>query len=711
MNDIAGVKPVEFLRQVVIQMIFVMNLVRVAEAQVYVPVFKEVEMQATIAPLGQVVTGNFSGHSTVAAICKVEKAIYFFDPDSMENLILTNVVSLPDTPIAISIGHEVVLDSSIHEKPFDKLAVLTNEHSVVLVSFGKDGRPVITSPTPVDAYTTDVRVADLEAGGKLDIVAFGKFCLGISVAKSVDGGRFEEANLAQGPLGSIPFSSIVFTDFNGDLVPDMAALDWVNRRLLIFYGRGDGTFAQPVSFELKAEPSCLAVADLTGNGYPDILIGYSRLGQIDLYGGDGVGRFFLRQTLKTVGPVSKIAVADFTGNGVMDIAALSGKEKQITIFSYDLISKNFKYAGVIGLGENYDDIIPFYFPDRVRADLVATSLTEQYIKVFKTSVNFNKFPDVLLPVSEDADRLLVSGNDTSSYVIVADSSGNITSIHYNGASATEPGTIDEFQSEGSPVSMKLIASDSLHLLLSYDNADMVSTYGISSEEEERKVMTAYLPFAVNGTTRGDSTIIVAAYPMKSDSEVGISYFTSFIRGGDFLEKDFTVDELKDYLSSAVSLDGPSFYRIWRNAADTLTFACTYLKDGKSVSTSMRGSDARLSTSDEQVHLLLESDDTLTGFKAALEKPMHLSLHQTWVMPFDRSDLSSIRVSTVDSTDYVAFFDGTRSSVLFYSATTIRSRLIRSWHVESKPADIAILPSMRRVYFLNRIESYVSIHSF
>jgi hypothetical protein len=713
MSDIAGSKPVDILRQVIIQMVFVVNFVRVTEAQVHVPLFKSVEMQATIAPLGQMVTGNFSGRNDVAAICKVEKAVYFFEPDSMENLILTNVVSLPDTPIAISKGQEVVLDSTDHERHLDKLAVLTCRHSVLLISFGKDGRPIISQQATVDAYTTDVRTADLETSGKLDIITFGKFCLGVSVAKNIGGGRLQEAHLVQGPLGSIPFSSIAFTDFNGDLVPDMAALDWVNHRLLIFYGRGDGTFAQPVSFQLKAEPSTLSVADLNGNGYPDILIGYSRLDQIDLYAGDGFGRFFLRQTMKTTGPVSKFAVADFTGNGAMDIAALSSKEKQITFFSYDPVSRIFSYAGTIGTGENYDDIVPFDFPNRLRADLVASSLSEKYIKVFKTSVLFNKSPDIFLPVSEDAEYLSVFGDDTLNYVMVADSSGEIRTTRYNGTTPMDAGTTDEFQTEGLPASVKLITPERLHLLLSYKNADMVTVYDIlSKDKESRNVMTAYLPFVVNGATRGDSTIIAAAYPIEADSEIGVSYFTSFTKGNsDFIEKDYVINGMKDYLSTAITIEDPSFYGIWKSGTDTLTFTCTNLKDDRAVAASIQGSDAKLRNLDGQLYLFVEDSDTLSMFGVMMEKPMLLSLHRICVIPFDSSDLRSIHVSVMGSVFYLAFFDSTQNAVSLYSATESRSKFIRSWRVNSEPEDVDILPSMRRIYFLNRTEAYVSIHNF
>ena len=723
MNDIAGIRPVEIFRHLIIQLVFVANFVRLTEAQTHVPMFKAVEMQATIAPLGEMVAGNFSGRNGVAAICKVEKAVYFFEPDSLENLILTNVVSLPDTPIAISKGQEIVLDTSDHEKHFDKLAVLMSGRSAVLVSFGKDGRPVSSPSSHTDPFGSDIKAADLETEGSQDLITFGKFCLGVSVARNVGADQFQESHLIQGPLGNIPFSSIAFADFNGDLVPDIAALDWVNHKLLIFYGRGDGSFAQPVSFQLKAEPSTLTVADLTGTGYPDILIGYSRVGQIDLYGGDGFGRFFLRQTLKTEGPVSKFAIADFTGNGAMDIVALSEKQKQLTLFSYDVVTKNFKCAGSIGTGEKYDDIVPFYFTDRFRADLVASSLSERYIKVFKSSVMFNKSPDILLPVRADSRLLSVFGNDTLNYVVVADSSGKITWAQYNGANAQNLTGINQFQAEGIPYFMEPILSDPFNLVISYTNADIVSLYSLPiGPEKPRDVMTAYLPFAIDGTVDRDSATIAAGYSVQSDSDVGISYFNSTAMGSaEFFEKDYSINDHRTYLSSALSISERAFYRVWRNTPDTLTLSCTALKEKRSVSVSLRASDAKLVIypltsnqelpENEELYLFVEDSDTLTVFNVTLEKPMLLSLHQTCVIPLDSADFNSIKFSVSDSSLYAAVYDSLKDDVSLYLATQSQSSLVRSWHTQNKPEDIAIMPGTRKIYFLNRTESYVSIHIF
>ncbi len=713
MSDVSPIRSVDLLRQLIIQVVLVANFARISEAQIYTPPFKAIEMQATIAPLGEMVTGDFLGHNSVAAICKIEKAIYFFEPDSLENLILANVVSLPDTPIAISKGQEVVLDASDREKRTDKLAVLMSRHTVVLVSFGKDGRPIISQPAAADAYTTDIGAADLEATGKLDVITFGKFCLGVSVARNIGGGKLQEAQLMQGPLGSIPFDAVAFTDFNGDLVPDMAALDWVNHRLLIFYGRGDGTFTQPVSFQLRAEPSTVAVSDLNGNGYPDIIIGYARLNQIDLYGGDGVGRFFLKQTLKTTGPTSKFALADFVGNGTTDIAAFSSKAKQITIFSYDVTTKSFKYDGTVGSGKDFMDIEPFYFDGRFRADLIASSLDQSYIKVFKTSVNFNKSPDILLPVGEDSRFVSACGVDTLNFLVVVDTAGQIKTARYTGPSAKDVDDVDEVESEGRPAFAKLINNDSPKLLLSYENADMVSIYDVFADKKAgRTAVTAYLPFAVDATVNQDSAAIAAAYRDTPDSGIGVSLFnSSTAEGREFIESDYLVEGFKQYLSSSVSIGkNLSLFGVWKNGADSVILDCVFLDEDRTVSVPLQCSDARMLSLKDR-YLFVEKNDSVTAFAIVLRKPTSVELHQTFAIPIGSADLATLTISVVDSVLYLSCFDSVHNVVSLYSATQSQSQLVRSWHQEVKPEDVAILPSMKRVYFLNRNESYVSVHNF
>ena len=706
-------------RRSVIQLIFFMNLARISQAQVYDPIFKSVEMQATITPLGEMVVGNFFGKTGIAAIAESEKAIYFFEPDSSENLILTDVVNLPDTAIAISAGKEVFIGKSTVADPWSKLAVLMKSHYVELISFGSNGQPIISKVVKTDQYSTKIRTADLEASGRLDMVTFGRFSLGVCIADNPGNGQFVETHQLKGPLGNIPFSDVVLTDFNGDLVPDIAALDWVNHRLMIFYGRGDGSFAPPVSFKLTAEPSTLAVADLNGNGYVDIVLGYKRLNRIDIYTGDGSGRFYLRQTLKTMGPISKFAIADFKGDGTADIAALSELTKDITVFSFDALTRSFHYAGAVGVGDDYDDIVPFYFPHRKSADLVASSPTEKYIKVLKSRVLFNKAPDFLVPVSSHPEFMSVCGTDTSSYLVVGSASGRINARFFRGSFSSGANSAVDWQSEGTPNLTELISPPRVppRLLVTYNNADMISLYSVTRSARGVGIstaQTAFLPFATTGVSFSDSSVIAAAYRIHPDSTIGISVFSSLKGKNEFIENDYSVDEKRSYLASAITIQPTlSFLRVWRVTADTLSLSCSSFPDDKTFTLPVRASDAKFVRNSIGGLPIFASKclDTLNLFELSLTGPGRVVLDTISQIPFSNSGLATLGITSYDSTYYVTYFNNADSSVLLYTVKGDHSHFVKSWRVAAQPEDTSVSPLLNSVFLLNRRESYVSIHYF
>lgn len=719
MKGISILGLIQLFKLSVIQLIFWVSLANACWGQSYDPVFKSVEMQATIAPLGEMVSGDFFGRMSIAAIAKSEKAIYFFQPDSLENLILTDVVNLPDTAIAISAGKEVVIGRRTVGSVWSKLGVLMKSHVAALISFGKNGEPVISKEVRTDSYCTQIRTADLEASGNLDMIMFGRFSLGISIANNIGNSRFVESHSVKGLLGNVPFSDLVLTDFNEDLVPDIAALDWVNHRLLIFYGRGDGTFTQPVSFQLNAEPSVLAVSDLNGNGYPDIVLGYKRLDRIDIYGGDGLGRFYLRQTLKTVGPISQFAIADFNGDGSADIAAFSAVTKEITMFSFDKSAKAFRYAGAFGIGSDYDHIVPFYFSHRTMADLVASSRSRKYIKVFKSRVLFNKSPDVLVPVCSNPDFLSVCGNDTSNFLITGNNGGRISARYFKGTSSMDARTAVDWQSEGIPNLVQTLpsSSSSPRLLMTYNNADMISLYTVrkgGKGVEVATAQTAFLPFAVTGTTVGDSTILAAAYITHPDSTVGVALFESVKGKDEFIEQDYSVDEKRSYVSSALTIDPEfSFLRLWRTSSDSLMFSSSQLPQGKTFNMSIHGSDAEFLRSrfTGAPMFALQNDDTLRLFDVSFSNGGQPSLDSVSNFMFGNSNLNTLGVTSLDSTYYVSFFDKSESSVVLYTVKDSHSQFVKSWRVAVPPQDIVVSPLMNSIFFLNKRESYVSIHYF
>lgn len=685
-------------------------------AQVYVPIFKSIEMQSTIAPLGEMVEGNFFGKPGIAAVSETEKAIYFFEPDSLENLILTNVVSLPDTPVAISKGKEVLIQAEGHRKQLAKLAVLMKPDYVALISFGRGGQPELSTLSRVDRYCTGVRAVDMETAGKLDLVAYGKFSLGVSIEKNKGKGKFGEVDSLPGPLGNVPFSDIAFTDFNGDLVPDMAALDWVNRRLLIFYGRGDGTFAKPVSFQLRAEPSALSVADLNGNGYPDIVVGFARLSEIDIFGGDGFGRFFLRQAIKTPGPVSEFAIADFTGDGTMDIAALSRTGGDVMLYSYDPLSRRFVYSGSVGIGDSYEDIVPFYFANRIKADLIASSPDKKYIKVFKSSALFKKSPVKLIPVCSGTKFVSVCGVDTGNYLITGSASGRISARFSSGTSPLDARSSVEWQSQGNPAIARLVSLKVPYLLVSYTHANELSLYEVlpkSSGVTNLNAETAFPPFAIGGKVGRDSASIAAVYRSRPDSSIGVAYFTSVKGRTEFIEHDYSVGNPGKFISSAVVLSPKlTFFRVTRFSTDSLKIASTELESGDTSSVIIQANNARFldPPGDGSPLLAAQEPDTLSLYTVS-GLSSRVSITRLFSTPFDSAYFRSIRIAARGTSLYMSYFNSAGKSVFLYKVNGNRLRFVKAWRVGREPADITVSIPTRTIYFLNAAQSYVSVHGF
>lgn len=136
-----------------------------------------------------------------------------------------------------------------------------------------------------------------------------------------------------------------------------------------------------------------------------------------------------------------------------------------------------------------------------------------------------------------------------------------------------------------------------------------------------------------------------------------------------------------------------------------------MEEGKTTSVLVVGSDAKVLNLHEELTLFVENDDTLAIFRLVAENPTPVAVHQMCVIPLDSSSFSGIHVAAADSVFYIASFDSSQSSVSLYLAYRFQPRFVNSWRSISEPKDIAISARMKRIYFLNRSESYVTVHSF
>ena len=229
-------------------------------------------------------------------------------------------------------------------------------------------QPMIsTDPTCCLGYTTG-KLVDVDGDGHLDIVAPELWADSLDVLSGSGTGHF--ALTSSRGLGAGARGSIAVADFNGDLRPDAAvatdrgigislgavaggfgvpqyllgpervvvAADF-NRdgrsdliasnsgmdsefgsQILVYLGRGDGTFLTLPTFYGGYKPIALSVSDANSDGIPDVAVGNMGDRNIALFFGNGDGTFAAGPVFPNVFAAS-IELADLNGDGRRDMIA------------------------------------------------------------------------------------------------------------------------------------------------------------------------------------------------------------------------------------------------------------------------------------------------------------------------------------------------------------------------------------------------------
>jgi hypothetical protein len=151
-----------------------------------------------------------------------------------------------------------------------------------------------------EEWPDSVAVGDLRGNGILDLIAANRWTdekngnehSNVGVLLGNGNGTFAQAVIHQIGGTSYPpfpaigagYNSLVVTDLNGDGVPDVAAVRWCtklehftecvgDKELSVLPGNGDGTFAKASIYASGGFlGSALAVADVNGDGKPDLIV-------------------------------------------------------------------------------------------------------------------------------------------------------------------------------------------------------------------------------------------------------------------------------------------------------------------------------------------------------------------------------------------------------------------------------------------------------
>lgn len=185
-----------------------------------------------------------------------------------------------------------------------------------------------------------ISVADVNHDRNPDIVVANADGETVNVLLGNGKGQFHEAAGSPFPAGHLP-NDIAIADMNGDGNPDLVIANHQSPFISIFLGDGRGGFrpasGSPVDVHSSPHPHGVAVADFNGDGHPDVVTDSWGRNQVELLLGDGRGGLQTPGKYFATGhrPYERLRSGDFNKDGLPDIVTTNLDDDTVTILLSD----------------------------------------------------------------------------------------------------------------------------------------------------------------------------------------------------------------------------------------------------------------------------------------------------------------------------------------------------------------------------------------
>ncbi|MEZ5461825.1 FG-GAP repeat domain-containing protein [Dokdonella sp.] len=203
----------------------------------------------------------------------------------------------------------------------------------ILLGIG-DGNFIPMSQIALNKEPRGIASGDFNADGNLDLVISSVSDDPTDIVSVLLGngdGTFAEP--VEYEVGAYP-NVVKAADLNGDDSSDIVAISTGGEALSVFLGMGDGTFAARMDYSLpNFLPWGIAIKDVDGDKVLDVVVSaFSTFATFALLKGVGDGTFLPPDYVGTNGSHSSLAVDDFNLDGRLDVALLDRSIPRVDVF-------------------------------------------------------------------------------------------------------------------------------------------------------------------------------------------------------------------------------------------------------------------------------------------------------------------------------------------------------------------------------------------
>ncbi|MES2788699.1 MAG: cadherin domain-containing protein, partial [Planctomycetota bacterium] len=271
-------------------------------------------------------------------------------------------------------------------------------------------------------------LSDLNGDGNLDLVSIinlgGSSALTLALGNG--DGTFQPSSSSVFNSAGLQPTSVAIHDLNGDGFLDVVAIYKFTGVVAIYDGNGDGTFQSADVLTIEPSPSSIGFGDIFRDGSPEIFITHETTNSLTILSYNGVD-YDVNTTVNTGTAPSGVVVGDFTGYGSRGIAT---SDKGSNTVSVIYAGDGFSPPDIYQVGDSPSSITAADLNGDGVEDLITANKGSNNVSILIGGFYGTFQPQVtyatgLAPVSVQVTDVNGDGNYD---LVVATSDGNAVSV-------------------------------------------------------------------------------------------------------------------------------------------------------------------------------------------------------------------------------------------------------------------------------------------